>query len=39
MITYKSAAEIDKIAEGTRMVSALLLELKKKSFRESELKR
>ncbi len=30
MITYKSAAEIERIAEGTRMISALLLELKKK---------
>jgi hypothetical protein len=32
MITYKSPREIEQITESTRMVSALLLELKKKLF-------
>jgi|WetSurMetagenome_2_1015567.scaffolds.fasta_scaffold860600_1 hypothetical protein len=36
MITYKSLGEIEQIAEGTRMVSALFLELKKKLFPESQ---
>lgn len=38
MITYKSPAEIEQIAESARMVSALLIEIKKKSFPESRLK-
>jgi hypothetical protein len=36
MITYKSPREIERIAEVARMVSSLLLELKKKLFLASQ---
>jgi methionine aminopeptidase len=34
MITYKSAEEIEQLAESARLVSTVLLELKKKLRRE-----